>query len=100
MNWIQRLIAGFKLAPIDVTEHPFAKGLLTSTGVHSAVVSTTDDNYIEVESITIDPPASGTISEVEFGLTAATLSSGTQEEVDFKWCIYKLGQFHEGFGDK
>ena len=86
MNWIQRLLAGFKLAPIEVTEHPFAKGNLTSDGVQwSAEKTTSTDAYETVEEVTSEPPAEGTILEFEFGLTCAVKSSSTLESVLFKW---------------
>jgi hypothetical protein len=59
---------------------------LTSDGVQwSAEKTTTTDDFETVESVTIEPPASGSIIEVEFGLTCAVKSSSTLESVLFKW---------------
>ena len=80
---------------IEIIEHPFAKGDLTSDGIQwSAEVDTTTVNTdVTVESITIDqiksgggPGAEGTLIEVEFGLTAAfkAVSSATAD-IQFKW---------------
>ena len=76
------------LAVIEHTEHPFAKGDLTSDGVQwSAEKDTTAaDTDVEVESATIKPPALGAMIEVEFGLTAAfrAVSSATAD-LTYKW---------------
>jgi hypothetical protein len=73
-------------AVIEHIEHPFARGNLTSNGVQwSAEHTTTTDNYEEVESVTITPPALGEVIEYEFGLTGAVKSSGAAEAVLFKW---------------
>jgi len=73
---------------IEHTEHPFAKGDLTPDGIQwSAEKDTTTINEdVEVESITVRPPALGEVIEVEFGLTAAfrAVSSGTAELI-YKW---------------
>jgi hypothetical protein len=74
------------LAVIEHIEHPFARGNLTSDGVQwSAEHTTTTDDYEEVESVTINPPALGDVLEYEFGLTCAVKSSGATESVLFKW---------------
>ena len=74
------------LAVIEHIEHPFAKGNLTLDGVQwSAEHTTTTDDYEEVESVTITPPALGDVLEYEFGLTCAVKSSGAAESVLFKW---------------
>src|SRR4030043_121296 len=74
------------LAVIEHTEHPFAKGNLTSDGVQWSVEHTTaTDDYEEVESVVISPPALGEVLEYEFGLTCAVKSSGAAESVLFKW---------------
>lgn len=74
------------LAVIEHLEHPFARGLLTSDGVQwSAEKTTSTDDYEEVESVMIDPPALGKVLELEFGLTGAVKSSGSSESVLFKW---------------
>jgi hypothetical protein len=76
------------LAVIEHTEYPFAKGDLTSDGIQwsAAVDTTTADTDVEVESVTIKPPALGAMIEVEFGLTAAfrAVSSGTAD-LTYKW---------------
>ena len=74
------------LAVIEHVEHPFARGDLTSDGVQwSAEHTTSTDDYEEVESVTITPPALGDVLEFEFGLTGAVKSSGATESVLFKW---------------
>jgi len=76
------------LAIIEHTEYPFAKGDLTSDGVQwsDEVDTTTLDTDVEVESVTIRPPALGELLEVEFGLTAAfrAVSSSTAD-LTYKW---------------
>ena len=76
------------LAVIEHTEYPFAKGDLTADGVQwsSEVDTTTADTDVEVESVTVQPPALGALVEVEFGLTAAfrAVSSGTADLI-YKW---------------
>jgi len=72
--------------PVVHIERPFAKGDLTSDGVQWGDEKTTStDDYETVESVTIEPPAGGTIIEVEFGLACAVKSSSTSEGVLFKW---------------
>ena len=74
------------LAVIEHVEHPFAKGNLTSDGVQwSAEKTTSTDDYETVEEVAVNPPALGAVIELEFGLTCAIKSSGTQESVLFKW---------------
>ena len=74
------------MAVIEHTEHPFGRGNLTSDGVQwSAEHTTTTDNYEEVGSAVIAPPALGNVIEYEFGLTCALKSSGATESVLFKW---------------
>jgi len=74
------------LAVVEHVEHPFAKGNLTPDGVQWGTEHTTStDDYEEVESITISPPALGDVLEYEFGLTCAVKSSGATESVLFKW---------------
>lgn len=76
------------LVVVDHTEHPFAKGNLTSDGVQWSAEkdTTTADVDVEVESVTIKPPALGAMIEVEFGLTAAfrAVSSATAD-LTYKW---------------
>ena len=76
------------LAVIEHTEHPFAKGDLTSDGIQwSAEKDTTTAGVdVEVESVTIKPPALGAMIEVEFGLTGAfrAVSSATAD-LTYKW---------------
>ena len=76
------------LTVIEHIEYPFAKGDLTSDGIQWSVEkdTTTADTDVEVESITIKPPALGVMTEVEFGLTAAfrAVSSATAD-LKYKW---------------
>ena len=76
------------IAVIGHTEHPFAKGDLTSDGIQWSAEkdTTTADVDVEVESVTIKPPALGAMIEVEFGLTAAfrAVSSATAD-ITYKW---------------
>ncbi len=76
------------MAVIEHTEYPFAKGDLTANGIQwSAEVDTTTPNVdVEVEGVTIKPPALGEIIEIEFGLTAAfrAVSSATAD-LTYKW---------------
>lgn len=74
------------MAVVEHIEHPFGRGNLTSDGVQwSAEHTTTADDYEEVESVSITPPALGEVLEYEFGLTCAVKSSGAAESVLFKW---------------
>jgi hypothetical protein len=67
-------------------EFPFAKGDLTANGVqYSTQVTTSDGNWTEVESVTIEPPIDGTIIEMQFSLTGRFQSSSTTKHVKFKW---------------
>jgi len=76
------------LAVIEHTEYPFSKGDLTSDGIQWSVEvdTTAPDTDVEVESITVRPPALGGVIEVEFGLTAAfrAVSSATAD-LTYKW---------------
>ena len=76
------------LAVIEHSEYPLAKGDLTSDGAQwsGEVDTTTADTDVEVESVTIKPPALGAMIEVEFGLTAAfrAVSSATAD-LTYKW---------------
>ncbi len=76
------------IAVIEHTEYPFAKGDLTSDGVQWSAEkdTTTADTDVEVESVTITPPALGAMIEVEFGFTAAfrAVSSATAD-LTYKW---------------
>ncbi len=76
------------LAVIEHIEYPFAKGDLTSDGIQWSAEkdTTTADVDVEVESVTIKPPALGEMIEVEFGLTAAfrAVSSATAD-LKYKW---------------
>ena len=75
----------------EVILHPFAKGVLTTTGVqYSALLTTSSDVYETVESVKVDLPidlkrSSEPLVELEFGLTCAVQSSGASESVLFKW---------------
>ncbi len=76
------------LAVVEHTEYPFAKGDLTADGIQWSAEkdTTTADTDVEVESVTIKPPALGAMIEVEFGLTAAfrAVSSATADLI-YKW---------------
>ena len=76
------------MAVIEHTEHPFARGNLTSDGIQwsDETDTTTADVDVEVESATVKPPALGAMIEVEFGLTAAfrAVSSATAD-LTYKW---------------
>jgi hypothetical protein len=76
------------LAVVEHTEYPFARGDLTSDGIQwsAEVDTTTPDVDVEVESVTIRPPALGALLEVEFGLTAAfrAVSSATAD-LTYQW---------------
>ena len=76
------------IAVVEHTEYPFAKGDLTSDGIQwsDEKNTTTADVDVEVESITIKPPALGEMIEAEFGLTAAfrAVSSSTAD-LTYKW---------------
>ena len=76
------------LTVVEHTEYPFAKGDLTSDGIQWSAEkdTTTADVDVEVESVTIKPPALGELIEVEFGLTAAfrAVSSSTADLI-YKW---------------
>lgn len=82
------------LAVIEHTEYPFAKGVLTSDGIQWSTErdTTTPGVDVEVESVTIKPPALGRLMEVEFGLTAAlrAVSSATAD-VTYKWQARNAG---------
>jgi hypothetical protein len=76
------------MAVVEHTEYPFAKGDLTADGIQwsAEVDTTTADTDVEVESVTIKPPALGEIIEVECGLTAAfrAVASATAD-LTYKW---------------
>ena len=76
------------LAVVEHNEYPFSKGDLTADGIQwsDEVDTTTVDTDVEVESVTIKPPALGAIIEVELGLTAAfrAVSSATAD-LTYKW---------------
>ena len=82
------------LAVIEHIEYPFAKGDLTSDGIQWSAEkdTTTVDVDVEVESVTIKPPALGEMIEVEFGLTAAfrAVSSATAD-LTYKWQVRNKG---------
>ena len=82
------------LAVVEYTEHPFAKGDLTSDGIQWTTEedTTTVDVDVEVDSVTIKPPALGAMIEVEFGLTAAfrAVSSATAD-LTYKWQVRNKG---------
>ncbi len=70
------------------TEHPFAKGDLTTNGIQwsAEVDTTTPDTDVAVEAVIIRPPALGEVMEMEVGLTAAfrAVSSATAD-ITYKW---------------
>ena len=76
------------LVVIEHTEYPFAKGNLTADGIQWCAEkdTTTADVDVEVESVTIKPPALGAMIEVELGLTATfrAVSSATAD-LTYKW---------------
>jgi len=76
------------IAVMEHTEYPFARGDLTSDGIQWSAEkdTTTVDVDVEVESVTVKPPALGEMIEVEFGLTAAfrAVSSATAD-LKYKW---------------
>ena len=82
------------LAVIEHTEYPFAKGNLTADGIQwsAEVDTTTADTDVEVECVTVKPPALGGLLEVEFGLTAAfrAVSSATADLI-YKWQVRNKG---------
>ena len=73
---------------MEHVEYPFAKGNLTADGIQWSAEkdTTTADVDVEVEGVTIKPPALGEMIEVEFGLTAAfrAVSSATAD-LKYKW---------------
>ncbi len=82
------------LAVIEHTEYPFAKGDLTSDGIQWSAeqdTSTTEVD-VEVENVTINPPALGAMIEVELGLTAVfrAISSATAD-LTYKWQVRNKG---------
>ena len=83
----QNAVSTVEKASIVHLEKPFGKGNLTSDGVQlSAEVTTSNDTWTTVESITVEPPATGAgnIVEVEFGLTYQIKSSSTTKHVKHK----------------
>ncbi len=79
---------------MEHVEYPFAKSNLTSDGIQwCAEKDTTTANVdVEVECVTIKPPALGEMIEVEFGLTAAfrAVSSATADII-YKWQVRNKG---------
>ncbi len=73
---------------MEHVEHPFGKGNLTSDGIQwtDEKDTTTADVDMEVEYVTIRPPALGDLLEVEFVLTAVfrSVTSSTADMV-YKW---------------
>ena len=83
------------LAVIEHAEYPFAKGKLTADGIQwsNEVDTNTADTDVEVESITIKPPALGEILEIEFGLTAAfKAASSATADIAYKWQARNKGE--------
>lgn len=84
-NATQDAIATVEKASIVHQEKPFGKGDLTSDSVQeSAEVTTSDATWTTIESVTIEPPATGSIAEIEFGLTYSIKSSNTAKFVKHK----------------
>lgn len=83
------------ISRLESTEHPFGKGLLLVGGAQYCTAVTAVDNaaYLPVETITITQPNMDywTLVEIEFGLTAATGSSGTSNAPLFKWEASDVG---------
>lgn len=69
--------------PLTITEYPFGKDYLRSTGTQYSDEYTTvaDETYETVESVTIEPPVGGDIVEVELGITWSQKSDGTARYV-------------------
>ena len=73
---------------VEIIEHPFGKGNLTSDGVQwSDEATSTLGTYVDVESITINqitpaggPGGEGTLIEVEFGITWAQKCDGATDK--------------------
>jgi len=82
------------LAVIEHIEYPFAKGDLASDGIQWSAEkdTTTADVDVEVESVTIKPPALGEMIEDEFGLTAAFRAvSLATADLTYKWQVRNKG---------
>ncbi len=76
------------LGIVEYTEHPFAKGALTTNGVQycTEVLAATGTTNQTIESVTIDPDADGDVIEYEFGLTAAfKATSMTTADIIYQW---------------
>ncbi len=72
---------------IKHTEHPFARGQLTSDGVqYSTLTTVSTTSFGAVETVSVLPPASlGDVLEYEFGLTCSVQASITGENLNLKW---------------
>lgn len=68
---------------LTITEYPFGKDYLRSTGVQYSDEHTTvaDEAWETVESVTIEPPVSGDIIEAELGITWSQKSDGVARYV-------------------
>ena len=77
------------LSSVVHIEHPFAKGSLTSNGVQwtATTDTTTAATDVTIDAAkTIEPPAAGSIVEVEFGLTAGFRAVSTATaDIIYKW---------------
>jgi hypothetical protein len=82
----------------EVALRPFGKGLLTSNGAqYSSTVSTTGaGTWQAVETKAITLPVGSTLVEVDFGLTAALISSDSTEPANAKW---QIGDSSTAFDD-
>jgi len=66
--------------------NPFANGNLTTNGIqYSTPVVTTSGTFAEVQASTINPGHSGTLKQIEVGLTGEIAASGTAQGVNLKW---------------
>ena len=71
---------------LDKLWHPFAKGILTLTGVqYSAEVAGIGDAYTAIETVVLTRPYGYILEQIEFSLTGAVRSSGAVEAVNWKW---------------
>ncbi len=73
---------------VELVEHPFGKGSLTTNGVQYGAVTAGAGSaaYVAVPgAATIYRPAGTRIAEVEFGLTEAVLSSNSVETMMWKF---------------
>ena len=75
-------------AVVEHVEYPFARGPLTADGIQwSPEVDTADAGVdVEVEKVTISPPALGKLLEIELGLTASFRAiASASADITYKW---------------